>query len=42
MAKKLTDAPANGWDFWLFEDENGARKPIDELRISYCHDYNEH
>lgn len=42
MAKKLTDAPANGWDFWLFEDENGDRKPIDELRKSYCHDYDMH
>jgi site-specific DNA-methyltransferase (adenine-specific) len=42
MAKKLTDASANGWDFWLFEDENGIRKPIDELRKSYCHDYEDH
>jgi site-specific DNA-methyltransferase (adenine-specific) len=35
MAKALTDAPANGWDFWLFEDENENRKPIDELRKDY-------
>ncbi len=32
MAKILTKAPANGWDFWLYEDENGERKAIDELR----------
>jgi len=32
MAKTLTNAPANGWDFWLFEDEDGERKSLDELR----------
>jgi site-specific DNA-methyltransferase (adenine-specific) len=42
MAKKLSDAQANGWDFWLFEDENGNRNLIDELRKKYCHDYDEH
>jgi modification methylase len=32
MAKALTSTPANGWDFWLFENSNGEKRPIDELR----------
>jgi modification methylase len=28
----LGDAPANGWDVWFFEDENGNKKAINELR----------
>jgi len=32
MAKLLTNTPANGWDFWFFEDANGEKRPIDELR----------
>jgi DNA modification methylase len=33
VAKALMqDAPANGWDLWLYEDENGKRVVIDELR----------
>jgi len=28
----LHDAPANGWDLWLYESENGKRRPIDQLR----------
>jgi site-specific DNA-methyltransferase (adenine-specific) len=40
-AKTLTAAPVNGWDFWLFEDENGSRKPLDELRKAYCRDHGE-
>jgi len=28
----LQDAPANGWDLWLYESEDGKRRPIDELR----------
>jgi site-specific DNA-methyltransferase (adenine-specific) len=32
MAKSLTNTPANGWDFWFFEDANGLKRPIDELR----------
>ena len=32
VAKALANAPCNGWDVWLFEDQHGARKTIDELR----------
>ncbi len=33
MAKSLMEgAPANGWDLWLYRDENGKRIVIDELR----------
>jgi modification methylase len=33
VAKALMeDAPANGWDLWLYEDENGNKIVIDELR----------
>jgi len=32
VAKSLADAPANGWDCWLFEDEKGQQVPIDRLR----------
>jgi modification methylase len=32
MAKSLTNTPANGWDYWFFEDANGVKKSIDELR----------
>ena len=32
MAKALTKLPANGWDFWLYEEPEGIKKSIDELR----------
>jgi modification methylase len=33
MARALShDAPANGWDLWLYESEDGERRPIDQLR----------
>jgi modification methylase len=32
VAKSLLNAPANGWDFWLYENEKGQRIPIDQLR----------
>jgi DNA modification methylase len=32
LAKEFLDAPANGWDCWFFEDENGLRHPIEILR----------
>jgi modification methylase len=33
VAKALMDnAPANGWDLWLYQDENGRKQVIDELR----------
>jgi len=28
----LENAPANGWDLWFYEDENGKKIVIDELR----------
>jgi DNA modification methylase len=28
----LQDRPANGWDLWLYESEDGGRRPIDQLR----------
>lgn len=28
----LLDAPANGWDLWLYESETGERQPINLLR----------
>jgi site-specific DNA-methyltransferase (adenine-specific) len=28
----MGDAPANGWDLWLYEDESGKKILIDELR----------
>lgn len=33
VAKSLMeDAPTNGWDVWFYQDENGERKSINELR----------
>ena len=33
IAKSLmNNAPANGWDLWFYEDENGDKVLIDELR----------
>lgn len=31
IAKELSNAPANGWDFWMYK-ENGKLQVIDELR----------
>lgn len=28
----MNEAPANGWDLWFYEDENGKKKVINELR----------
>lgn len=33
VAKTLmNEAPANGWDLWFYQDENGSKKAIDDLR----------
>jgi site-specific DNA-methyltransferase (adenine-specific) len=33
VAKSLmNNAPANGWDLWFYQDENGEKRVIDELR----------
>lgn len=31
----LNDAPTNGWDCWLYEDEAGKRNPLEVLREAY-------
>ena len=35
IAKQLLGAPANGWEKWYYDDENGGRLPIDQLRKKY-------
>lgn len=35
VAKKLLDAPVNGWEKWHYLDEDGQRQPIDQLRKKY-------
>ena len=34
IARELTNAPANGWEMWLYT-ERGKLKPINELREKY-------
>ncbi len=33
VAKALANAPCNGWDMWIYEDENGEKRVIDMLRV---------
>ena len=36
VAKSLMNgAPANGWDLWLYKDNNGKKIPIDRLREKF-------
>ncbi len=35
VAKQLLNAPANGWEKWYFNDEQGGKHPIDRLRKKY-------
>ncbi|MFN2150656.1 MAG: site-specific DNA-methyltransferase [Anaerolineales bacterium] len=35
VAKKLLNAPANGWEKWHYLDETGQKQPIDRLRKKY-------
>jgi hypothetical protein len=35
VAKALVNAPANGWEMWLYENENGQRQTINTLRQTY-------
>ncbi len=35
VGRKLMNAPCNGWEHWLYDDEDGERSPIDQLRTSY-------
>jgi len=32
VAKILANAPCNGWEMWLYEDQNGQKTTIDDLR----------
>lgn len=32
FAKLITDAPANGWELWFYEDASGQRRSINHLR----------
>lgn len=34
-ARKLMDAPCNGWENWFYEDKDGKREPLDVLREAY-------
>lgn len=35
VAKKLLNAPANGWEKWYYIDGDGQKQPIDRLRKKY-------
>ncbi len=35
VGRRLMNAPCNGWEHWLYEDEEGERRPIDSLRTAY-------
>jgi site-specific DNA-methyltransferase (adenine-specific)/modification methylase len=40
LATKLQGGSSNGWDFWHYEDENGALHAIDMLRSRYRQMFN--
>jgi hypothetical protein len=35
VARKILDAPVNGWECWLYVDANGHKQPLDHLRNLY-------
>ncbi len=35
IGRKLMDAPCNGWEQWFVQDENGGKKPLNELREAF-------
>lgn len=35
VAKQLLNAPANGWEKWFYEEDDGQKYPIDRLRKKY-------
>ncbi|MFH1184948.1 MAG: DNA methyltransferase [Chloroflexota bacterium] len=35
VGRKITNAPCNGWEHWFYEDAEGQRRPINELREAY-------
>lgn len=39
-ARKLMNAPCNGWELWFYEDKDGERKPLDVLRETYLSEMN--
>jgi modification methylase len=32
VGRQLQNAPCNGWEHWFYEDQDGDRHPLDELR----------
>ena len=40
VAKKIRQAPCNGWELWYFQDsDTGERRPIDHLRQKFREQY---
>lgn len=35
VGRKITNAPCNGWEHWFYEDSEGERRPINDLRDAY-------
>jgi modification methylase len=35
VGRKITNAPCNGWEHWFYEDVQGERRPINDLREAY-------
>lgn len=35
VGSAIQRAPCNGWDHWYYEDEGGARAPVDNLRKAF-------
>jgi DNA modification methylase len=35
VGRQITNAPCNGWEHWFYEDEQGERRPINDLREAY-------
>ena len=35
VGRKITSAPCNGWEHWYYEDSQGERRPINDLREIY-------
>jgi modification methylase len=35
VGRKITNAPCNGWEHWYYEDSQGERRPINDLREIY-------
>jgi DNA modification methylase len=35
VGRRLMNAPCNGWEHWFYEDHQGERRPINDLREKY-------